>query len=129
MGRVADMVGLKVLPMLLLAVMCRSLHSLPLTLSSSDDNTDTSYTAPANWFLYRSGLSKRQVKDASDTDANNENNNIPWDMMMYNPMMRGKKNKVMNTAGLPCMMRSRVNNICTMNMVLRDRNSGLHKIL
>merc|ERR1711936_1519331 len=105
-----DMGGLKVLPMLLLAAMYHS--TFPLTLPPVAVNPNTSYTAPTNLFLYRSGLSKRQGKETYETSTNHDD--IPWDMMMYNPMLRGKKNKVMNTAGFPCMMRSRVNNMCTM---------------
>ena len=56
---------------------------------------------------------------------------VPWDMMLYNPMLRGKKStgRGINSWGFACMIKSKRYNHCPMSMILKDNNNNLHKIL
>ena len=56
---------------------------------------------------------------------------LPWDMMMYNPMLRGKKDTAKEGAkwGYGCFQGSRRSRSCPISMIYKDRNNQLFKIL
>ena len=49
---------------------------------------------------------------------------MPMDMNMYDPILRRKKSRAASFKRFPCMSYH-----CAMNMILRDNNNNLHKIL
>ena len=54
---------------------------------------------------------------------------VPWDMMLYNPMLRGKKSmdRGMNSRGFACIIKSKRYNHCPMSMILKDNKNNLQK--
>merc|ERR1712243_138510 len=54
---------------------------------------------------------------------------LPWDMMMYNPMLRGKKSTANEGTnwGYGCVKGSR-SRYCNINMIYKDMNNQLFKI-
>ena len=56
---------------------------------------------------------------------------LPWDMMLYNPMLRGKKNMARGTNKrlFGCYSSFKRFNNCPMSMIYKDKHHLLFKIL
>ena len=61
-------------------------------------------------------------------DLSEQKMGLPWDMTLYNPMLRGKKSSVkgMTTRGFGCLNKDKR---CPMSMIYKDKNNQLYKIL
>eukprot|EP00092_Neocalanus_flemingeri_P013876 GFUD01014970.1.p1 GENE.GFUD01014970.1~~GFUD01014970.1.p1 ORF type:complete len:130 (-),score=18.83 GFUD01014970.1:16-405(-) len=90
-----------------------------------------------NWYDHRSLLGKRGMDSSGRTETpinfQQRDGNI-YSLQDDNPLMRmllrGKRSSAFGMdRGFPCTVQFRRFRRCTMNMILRDKNNDLHKIL
>eukprot|EP00092_Neocalanus_flemingeri_P098756 GFUD01125938.1.p1 GENE.GFUD01125938.1~~GFUD01125938.1.p1 ORF type:complete len:138 (-),score=24.07 GFUD01125938.1:60-473(-) len=92
-----------------------------------------------NWYKYWSGIGKRGMDSPGDpetptTDQESVEHlgvpqDIPWDMMIVNPMLRGKKSIAADSKGFPCMMKSKMFYHCNLRNILMDGKTDIQQLL
>merc|ERR1712198_356226 len=114
---------------LLLVLVNVILSERPPTIRYGTRSDPSSGEVPFIKGMHRFALKKRSAEDLVPTVKSEEPPRtvalLPWDLQLYNPMLRGKK----NSDGPSCMIRNRFFNHCPLSMVIRGDDNSLYKIL